>query len=179
MNISRDENIDEAVFIVVRPRGASHEAASPDAGFFGDIFKSAIAAVTVERIAAVAGDEYVGQAVIVKIGDGNAHAPALAGEPGLLRDVLKFQWGGLAVERDHEVAALLVTFHSRTVDDQGREGAAIIAINKADATAHRFDNVLLVGRGDVGDGEAGTRRYFLKNRHRSARFDGLRTGPNT
>jgi hypothetical protein len=31
----------------------------------------------------------------------------------------------------------------------------------------------------VGDGEAGTRRYFLKNRHRSARFDGLRTANDT
>jgi hypothetical protein len=31
----------------------------------------------------------------------------------------------------------------------------------------------------VGDGEAGTCRYFLKNRHRRARFTGLRTGPDT
>jgi len=179
VNVPRDENIDEAVFIVVRPRGAGHEAASADAGFVGDIFKSAIATVTVERIAAVAGDEYVGQSIVVEIGDGNSHAPALAGEPGLFRDILKFQWGGLAVERDHRVAALSVAIDGRAVDDQCREGAAVIAINKADATAHRFDDVLLVGRGDVGNGEAGTRRYFLKNRHRRARFAGLRTGPDT
>jgi hypothetical protein len=31
----------------------------------------------------------------------------------------------------------------------------------------------------VGDGEAGTRRYFLKNRHRRARFAGLRTANDT
>jgi len=179
VNVPRDENIDEAVFIVVRPRRAGHEAASADAGFFGDIFKSAIATVAVERIAAVAGHEYVRQSIVVKISDGNAHAPAFAGEPGLLRDILKFQWGGLAVERDHRVAALSVAIDGRAIDDQYREGAAIIAINKADATAHRFDDVLLVGRGDVGDGEAGTRRYFFKNRHRRARFAGLRTGPDT
>jgi hypothetical protein len=31
----------------------------------------------------------------------------------------------------------------------------------------------------VRDGQAGTRCYFLKNRHRRARFTGLRTGPDT
>ena len=57
---------------------------------------------------------------------------------------------GLAVERDHGVAALSVAIDGRAIDDQGRESAAIIAINKVDATAQRFDVALFFMGGDVG-----------------------------
>jgi hypothetical protein len=41
----------------------------------------------VERVAAVAGDVDILQAVVVVIGDGHAHAPAFASEAGGLGDV--------------------------------------------------------------------------------------------
>jgi hypothetical protein len=179
VNVPGDKNIDEAVPIIIRPCSAGHETAAAHSGFVGDIFKSAITAVAVESIAAVAGDEYVGQSIVVKIGDGNAHAPTLAGQPCLLGYVFKFQRGGLPVEGDHGVAALVVAIDGRTIDNEGRERAAVIAVDEADATAHRFDDVLFLGRGNVRNSEARACRYFLEERDGGARSASLRATDDT
>ena len=61
--------------------------AARDASFFRHIFKLAVAQIVIERVAAVAGDVNILQAVVVVIGHGDAHAPALAREAGGLGDV--------------------------------------------------------------------------------------------
>jgi spore germination cell wall hydrolase CwlJ-like protein len=69
-----------AVAIVIGPGRAGAEAASADAGLVGYVFELAVAQVVIERVAAVAGDVNILQAVVVVIGYGYAHAPAFARE---------------------------------------------------------------------------------------------------
>ena len=117
MNVARYENIHEAVFVVVRPGGAGHEAAAAHAGFVRYILEFAIAQVAIERIPAVAGDKDVWKAVIIEVRDGHAHAPAFARQARLLGNVFEFQRRGLAVQRNHRIAALIVAIDRRAVYD--------------------------------------------------------------
>ena len=68
----------------------------------------AIAEVSIEDIAAVPGDIDIIPAVVIKIGNRDAHAPSLGGESGFLRDLAKLQFAFLAIESDHQVAPLTV-----------------------------------------------------------------------
>ena len=101
----------------------------------------------IEHVAAIAGDVNVLPAVVVEVGDRNAHAPAFAGKAGLLRDVAKFQIALLTVERDHQIAALAIAIDRRSVDRDDVEFAVVVAVDEADAAAHRFQDVALFGSG--------------------------------
>ncbi len=76
VDVARNVQIDESVAIVVGPGCAGAEAARGHSGFVGDVFKFAVAQVAIERVSAEAGDVDVRQAVVVEVGDGDAHAPA-------------------------------------------------------------------------------------------------------
>jgi hypothetical protein len=109
----------------------------------------------VKRVAAMTGNVNIGQAVVVVVGDRYAHAPAFAGESGGLRDVTELEAGVLVIERDHRITALPEVLNSRAIHCDDVEFAIVIAINQANPAAHGFDNVLLVGSGNVGHGKAG------------------------
>ena len=138
--------------------------------FVGHVFELAVAQIVVERVAAEAGDVDILQAVVVVVGDSDAHAPALARQTGSFGDIGKFQIvilgiGILMIERDHRIATLAIAFHRRSVDGDDVELAVVVAVDQADATAHRFHNVFLVGRRNVRNGEAGLLRDVFKLRH--------------
>ena len=79
MHVARDKQIDVPIFVIVCPGCARAESACCYASLLSNIFKFAIAQIVIERISAVAGHVDIRQAVIVIIGDGNAHSPAFAG----------------------------------------------------------------------------------------------------
>ena len=125
-----------------------------NSSFVGHIFEFAVAQVVIERVAAVAGDVNILEAIVIVIGDGDAHAPAFAREAGGFRDVGELYVGGsgasvLMIERDQRVAAIAVALHGRAVDGDDVEFAVVIAVDKADASAHRLDDVFFVGRRNV------------------------------
>ena len=165
VHITRHKNVHEAVFVVIRPGCAGHEAASPYAGRVSNVFELAIAAIAVQRVSSVSGDKNVRQTIVVKIRDRDAHAPALPRETCLLRNVREFQWRGLPIERDHRIAARVVPIQRRAVDHQRRKRAAVVAIDETDSAAHRFDNEFLVGRRDVGHRESGAGADVFKCRN--------------
>src|SRR5207249_1441294 len=107
MNVARDKQIDVAVAVVVSPCGSQAQAAAPDSCLVGNVFKLAVPEIVIERVSAVSGDVKVRQSVVVEVGHGHAHPPALAGQPGLCSDVRELKAGVLMVERDQKVAALL------------------------------------------------------------------------
>src|SRR6266853_5864383 len=95
-----DEQIQPAVFVVVKPSGAGGPTAQVgNGGFFGDVSKGAVAIVVVKDGAAVTRDVNVWEAVVVVVADGNTLAviePCHASAHGLqiifffgLRSVLK------------------------------------------------------------------------------------------
>src|SRR5271154_447728 len=156
VDITRDKKIHAAVAIVVSPGGASAESACAHAGLVGYILKLAVAQIVIERVAAVAGNVNILQAVVVVIGDSHAHAPALARETGGLRDVGKFKIvtlriGILMIERDHQVTTLAIARHRRSVHGDDVEFAIVVAVDQTYAAAHGFDDVFLIGRGNMRD----------------------------
>src|SRR5580692_1286661 len=79
------------------------------------------------------------------------------------------------IERDHRVAAALaIALYSRTANSNNVELAVVIAIDQASASAHRFENVLLVRRRNVRNGESSLLRDVFKLWHRSLRNLALR-----
>ena len=100
----------------------------------------------VEAVFADVGDVDVGPAVVVKVGDGHASAPAIVGDTGLGGDVSEgavvivaeergVGWGGFAGER----------VDRGTVDNIDGEPAGVVVVDEADAGAFGFDDVALVG----------------------------------
>ena len=78
-----DEEIEAAVVIEVEPDRAGGPVAFEDfgaeAGLLADIGEGAVAVVVVEDRTAVGGDEEVGEAVVVVVAGGHAHAEGAAG----------------------------------------------------------------------------------------------------
>jgi len=65
----------------------------------------------------------------------------------------EFEIRVLMVERDHGIAALAVAINRGAVHGDDVQLAVVIAIDQPDAAAHGFDNVFLVGRRKVRNGE--------------------------
>src|SRR4030095_8495177 len=69
------EEIEETVAVDVHPdtahRPEGFGAAAGESGFGGDVSEGTVAVVVVERIVVDAADEYVGEAVVIVVGDSN------------------------------------------------------------------------------------------------------------
>src|ERR1700683_1030378 len=159
MHVTGDEEVYAAVAIVVRPGGSRAEAARTDASLLGYIFKLAVAQVVIQRVAAIAGDVNILQAVVVVVGHGHAHSPTLMSEASGFGDVGEMNFvilrvvvlriSVLMVEGDHRVAAVSVSFDRRAIDSDDVELAVVVAVDESYAAAHGFNDVLLVGRRNV------------------------------
>jgi hypothetical protein len=84
----------------------------------------------------------------------DSHAPALAGKSSGLSNVGEFEAGVLVIERDQRISALTKVFDGRAFHDNNVELAVVVAVDQPKASAHGFDNVLLVARRDMGNIEA-------------------------
>ena len=58
-------------------------------------------------------------------------------------------------EGDQEIASLLVAIDGGAVHHHYVEFAIVVAVEEADASAHRFDDVVFFARGDMRGGQAG------------------------
>src|SRR5229473_795245 len=143
--VSRRKQIDTSIPVEVAPRRPCAESADRHTGFFRHVFKPAVAKVPIEYIPAIARNIDVVPAVIVEIGHGNTHSPALACQAGFFGDLLELQIAFLAVQRNHRIAALLVVLYRRSIDGNNVKLAVVIAVDKTHSTAHGFDDVPFVG----------------------------------
>src|SRR5260370_14837400 len=154
MHIARTEQTHVAVTAVVAPRRTGAEATSGDSRLVGHIFELAVAQIVVERVASVARDVDILEPIVVIVGNGNTHSPALAREAGRFGDVGELQVtileaGILMEERNHRIATLPKALDGRSIDGDDVEFAVGVAIDQTDTAAHRFDNVLLVSGRNV------------------------------
>src|SRR5439155_1961703 len=85
--VSRDEQIQKAVVVVIGPRGARAPSTGAHTGLFGEIGERAVAVVAKKNITAVEGEIEVGKAVVVVVAHGDALAPAASTDTGLPGDV--------------------------------------------------------------------------------------------
>ena len=146
MHIARNEQIYPAVFVIIRPRRARAEPSGGDARFVGDVFELAISQVVIERVAAVAGDVNIGQAVVIVIGHDHCHAPAFARETRSLCDVGESKIGILMVKCYHGIAALPVALDGRSVHRDDVKFAVVIAVDQPGPATHRLHDVLFFRR---------------------------------
>ncbi len=87
-HVVADEQVEQAVAVVIDPeRGSAEPLAGLEAGGASDIGKFAVTVIAEEMALADAGDENVGEAVVVVIADGYAHAVHFDIEAGGAGDV--------------------------------------------------------------------------------------------
>src|SRR5215472_5148693 len=93
LHVVTDDKIEPAVIVYVnpgrrdRPQLAQLRIDTTEVSFLGDIFERAVAAIVVKNVAVHPGDEDIGIAVVVVVGDGNAHGVAFACYPGFFGHV--------------------------------------------------------------------------------------------
>src|SRR5258705_1680924 len=89
LDVIGDDEIEPAIFVVVKPSGAGGPATFiGDSGFGGDVGERAVAIVAIEDAAAVSGHVDVREAVIVEVTDGDALAVmSFARESGFFGDI--------------------------------------------------------------------------------------------
>src|SRR5205085_2816030 len=89
-HVARDEQVEQAVVVVVEEAGAGAPAAAANARPLRHVRKGAVAVVAIQRVAAIARQVQVGVTVVVVVGGGDAHAVGgliAAGQAGRLGDV--------------------------------------------------------------------------------------------
>ena len=150
VDIVGDEEVGVAVAVVVAEDGAGGPAfVDVEAGRFGDVGEGAVAVVAIEDDAAEAGDDEVGAAVVVEVADGGAHGPAGIADAGFVGDV--GEGAVVVVVVEGAAGFLAVEGHG----DAGRVGevdvgvAVAVVVDEGDAATHGFDDVFLVGAGEV------------------------------
>ena len=103
-----------------------------DAGLRGDIGETAVAEVAIEDVALHAGDEDIGEAVVVEVADGDRHRIAFAGQPGLGGDVGKRQVAVVAKQAVVEFrAGLAETGNGRAVGEEDVRAAVVVVVENA------------------------------------------------
>src|SRR5215813_9482526 len=78
IHVSRDEEIETAIAIVVEPAGARGPAVVHPGKLARDVTESTIAIVSIEAICFVSGDEEIDEAVVIVVRSGDAHAVTCA-----------------------------------------------------------------------------------------------------
>ena len=145
VHIARNKKIDVPIAIVISPCGAGAKPASVNTSRFRHIFKLTVPHIAVENIPAVACNVNVLPAVVVEIGDGNAHSPTLACKPGGAGDVGEFETSVLMIEGNHGIATAAEAGYRRTVDGDDVELAIIVAVDETDPAAGRLHDVKGIG----------------------------------
>src|SRR5262245_11553687 len=85
----RDQQIEEAIVVIVEENGGLGMADAVQSGFLGDILKLAVAQIAKEHVTtARAGDEQIWMAVVIIVSPGGGHADAVAqGDTSVFRHV--------------------------------------------------------------------------------------------
>ena len=140
-NITRHEEIDQAVAVIVRPCRAGAKTTHSQTGLLGYIFELTVPLIAIKHIPTEARDINILPSIVIKIHHRYAHSPALFCQPCRLRNIGKLQTCVLMVERDHGIAALAIPIDRRSVDGDYVELAVVITVDEANAAAHRFNDV--------------------------------------
>ena len=145
--------VEQTVVIQVHPGRRSGPATAPHACLVRHVGESAVAVVVIKTVAAIAGDEEILVAVVVVIGNRNAHAVADSLQTRLLSDVLERSIGLLVVHAIPVFGPGLLwneALRSRigigcAVDQEEIETAVVIAVEQGNAGAHRLNQVFARG----------------------------------
>src|SRR5258705_13167144 len=103
--------------------------------------------VVIETVLAKVGDIDIGPAVIVIIGDGNAHAPPVIGDTCFCRNVAKRAVVIVVKERSFWCSRFSAqSVDSRSIGEIDIEPAVVVVVDQADPGAVCLNNVMLLRR---------------------------------
>ena len=88
-DLSRDEEIDAAVAIVIEPGRTDRPPVHLDASFRSDIFEGAVAFIAIENGSPVAGDEQIDKPIIVKVRGNRSYSVDIRRYARLVGDIGK------------------------------------------------------------------------------------------
>ena len=139
IDVSRDEQIEEAVVVEVSPRRARAPAAAGQAGPGRHLSEGAVAVIAEQDVVAVERQVQIVEAVVVVIADGNPLSPPAARYPGFLCHIGE---GAVAVAVI-EVRMLHGRFRAdgRPVREEQIEDAVVVVIEEGDSRAGRLEDV--------------------------------------
>ena len=143
-----DDQVQQAVVVVVEPRGVHAERIrrfAADAGALRDIGKRAVAIIVIERVAAGAANEQVRVPVIIVVAHGHSEieAQAFARQAGGASHV--FEGPVAFVAQQAVVIGRVGFFHLGEFGAVGEEDvhlAILVVVQDADAAAHRLREIL-------------------------------------
>ena len=159
LDVVADEEIEQAVAIEVDPhRRRAERRAAVEAARARDVHERALAGVAEQAVLADAGDEEVGEAVVVEVADRDAHAVQLDVEAGGARDVGERAVAVVAIEAQRR-ALPLVPGPVHAVDEQDVLPAVGVVVEERAAGAERLGQQLAaVGAAVVAELQAGRPR---------------------
>ncbi len=172
LDVVRDEQIEEAVAVVVEPGGARREAGIGDARPIGDIHEPPAARVAKQVVASERRDVEVGAAVVVEVGARHAHPVHLDLKAGGARLVHERAVSPIAIERGVGCGTR-TPWPLHRVDEKEVLPSVAVGVEKRHPGSHRLGQVLLSeraagvlemdprGRGDVGERHARKRHRLL------------------
>ena len=156
VDVVGDEEIGPAVGVVVAKGGTGGPGVvGRETGWRGDVGEGAVTVVAVEDDAAEAGDEQVRPAIVVVVSDDCTHGPAGRADAGGIGDVGE---GAIVIVT---VESAFGWFSSEGHGDAGGVGevdigpAVAVEVDEGDTAAHGFDDVALLGRGEVAEVNTG------------------------
>ena len=147
-DVVRDEQVELAVVVIVKPQRAAGESRIGHAGFRGDIGKLAVAQIAEKMIRSDRGDVDVHVAIVVVVADGAALAIDFKREPGLPGDIRESPILIVVIERRDRISRFVAGPVHR-VDQQNVLPAVVVVVEKAGAAAHGFRQVLFSKRAVV------------------------------
>jgi hypothetical protein len=169
VNITRDEQIEPAVSVVIAEGGARRPSACLDAHALGDVGERTVVIVAVEPVLAIVRDVQIRPPVVVVVAGGNSEAPAFVGHTGAFGDVRELEIAIVAKERGAR-SGLGSPYRTRrrTVDQVDVEPSIIVDIDQGDAAGRRLEDARLFRgtRSMTERFEARTARAVLENDRR-------------
>ncbi len=115
----------------------------------GNVGEGAVSVVAVKDVLAVVGDEEIFKTVVVVVTHGDGAGPAGAQQACFLGHVGKRAVAIVFVEA--VAGACYRVVHARSTENENVEPAVVVVVEKGDAAAHGFYNVILLREAAVDD----------------------------
>src|SRR6266404_6711127 len=151
LDVIGDDEIEPAIFVIVKPAGAGGPAAFVgDPGFCSDVGEGAVAVVVIEDAAAVPGYVDVGIIVIVEVTDGYALAiMSFASESSFSGDIGEGTVAIVVVQRGAKRIGRLVNVGGSGLHEKEIHQAVLVVIEPGDASPHGFQIIFFFRLGGV------------------------------
>ena len=166
LDVVADQQVQKAVAVEIEPERGSAEALPPtQSGFLGDVHEVSRSGVLKQAVLADGGNQDIGEAIVIEVRHGHAHAVHFDCQAGTFGDVAESSVAIVAIQFQGAALAL-VTRPVHSIDQQNVQPTVAVVIQKGAAGTHGLGQILGAksaaivvevdarGCGDVGERKA-------------------------